>query len=468
LIHPGIAAVAAIALFGMGGGRIARESGMADDKRKAPGTAEGARRRQPPTIDLTAKDITGEVGEQATAQAPKAEQPKPEQPKTEAPKAEQPRQEQVKQEQLKPTASPERKPSLVPLLLAGAGGGVIVAAVAAALMLSGVVTPRSPGGDNNNDALTAQIAALDKRLGDLASRPPVAGNATNDSAIAARLDKIEQALAKLPAVTPADTERLGTIDGNLKALGTAIAGLNRRVDEIAANAMSAREQAGATASAVSDLRRTISDAPQPAGRADLDAIGKRLDAVEAATKTATQSNAQASSASAAVRLALAASALREAVNSGNGYAAELDAVKAAGGNGGAVGALAPFAAKGLPSDAALAKDLLALIPAIAKAAGVDKQASGSFLDKLQANAEKLVRVRPVDGPAGADAGAVIARIEAHAARNDVAGARAEVEQLPPAAKQAVAPWLKAVGARDAARSAARTLASASMRGLASQ
>jgi hypothetical protein len=166
-----------------------------------------------------------------------------------------------------------------------------------------------------------------------------------------------------------------------------------------------------------------------------------------------------------VRLALAASALREAVNSGNGYAAELDAVRAAGGNSGALAALAPFAAKGLPGDAALAKDLLALVPTMSKAAGVDKQVSGGFLEKLQANAEKLVRVRPVDGPAGADAGAVIARIEAHAARNEIAAARAEIETLPAAARETAAPWLKAVAARDAARNAARTLASSSMRGL---
>ncbi|MGE0061180.1 MAG: mitofilin family membrane protein [Xanthobacteraceae bacterium] len=441
---------------------------MADDKRKAPGTAEGARRRQPPTIDLTAKDITGEVEKQATAQAseaPKAETPQAEAPKTERSKAEPP-----KAEQPADAASPlGRKPALVSLMLAAGGGGVIVAAAMAALMLSGALMPRSSGGSGSkDDALTARLDAIDRQVIGLASRPQVSASTGNDAAIAARLDKIEQALAKLPAAAPAGAEKLGAIDGNLKALGTAIAGINRRVDEIAANAVSAREESGATAKALNDLRQTISNAPQPAGRADLDAIGKRLDAVEAVAKTATQSNAQASSASAAVRLALAASALREAVNGGNAYTAELDAVKAAGGNSGAVAALAPFATKGLPSDAALAKDLLALVPAMSKASGVDKQASGGFLEKLQANAEKLVRVRPVDGPAGADAGAVIARIEAHAARNDVSAARAEVEQLPPAAKQAAAPWLKAVTARDAAREAVRRLASTSMRGLAGQ
>lgn len=443
---------------------------MADDKRKAPGTAEGARRRQPPTIDLTAKDITGEVEKQAAAQTEKREAPKTEARQAETPKAGQPKAEPPRAEQPADAASlSERKPALAPLMLAAAGGGVVVAAVMAALMLSGVLTPRVSGeNDSNNDALTARLDAIDRQVSGLANRPRVTTNAANDAAIAARLDKIEQALAKLPAAPPADAEKLGAIDGNLKALGTAIAGINRRVDEIAANAVSAREESGATAKALNGLRQTISNAPQPAGRADLEAVGKRLDAVEAAAKAATQTNAQATSAGAAVRLALAASALRDSVNAGHGYAAELDAVKAADGDSRTVAALAPFAAKGLPGDAALAKDLLALVPAMSKAAGVDKQASGGFLEKLQANAEKLVRVRPIDGPAGADAGAVIARIEAHAARSDVAAARAEVEQLPAPAKQVAAPWMKALAARDAAREASRRLASSSMRGLAGQ
>ena len=143
-------------------------------------------------------------------------------------------------------------------------------------------------------------------------------------------------------------------------------------------------------------------------------------------------------------------------------------MKAAGGDAAALSALGPFAAKGLPSDAVLAKDLLALVPAMSKAAGIDRQTSGGFLEKLQANAEKLVRLRSVDGPQGSDAGAVIARIEAHAARNDVAGARAEVETLPPAAKQVAAPWLKSAAARDAARNAARTLATSALRRLTKQ
>lgn len=441
---------------------------MADDKRKAPGTAEGASRRQPPTIDLTAKDITDSVARQAATSSDrastKAEPPRTERPKPEQPKAEQP------STAVPPSPAPERRPAVMPMLLAGLGGGAVVAAVAAALMLSGALSPPSSGvAGNNNDALTARLDALDKKMSDIAARPQAATGGADGKAvaeIAARLGKLEQAVTKLPAGSEAD--KLAAIDGQLKALGLAVAGLNRRADEIAASALAARDEAGATTKSIGDIRKAISDAPQPAGRADLDALGKRLDMLEAAANAARQSSAQATSAGAAVRLALAASALREAVNSGGGYAAELDAVKAAGGEAASVAALAPFAAKGLPSDAALAKDLLALVALMTKAAGIDKQATGGFFDKLQANAEKLVRVRPLEETAGADAGAVIARIEARAARNDVSGARTEIENLPAAARQVADGWLKSLAARDTARAAARTLAASAMRGLARQ
>ncbi|MGE0563002.1 MAG: COG4223 family protein [Pseudolabrys sp.] len=438
---------------------------MADDKRKAPGTADAARHRQPPTIDLTAKDVTDEPPASAPADAPggaKAEASERRAPPKTEPKPE-----------AKSAGAPGRQSVAVPALLAGLGGGALVAAAAAVLWLSGALTP-SPPRIADDSALRARLDALDKKLGDLAARPqPVADNAASNRAIAdiaARLGKIEQTIERSastsPVIASADLEKLTAIDTNLKALGVAVAGLNRRVDEIAANALAAREESGTTAKSLGELRKTLEQAPSPAGRADVEALAKRLDGIEAAAKSANQSTAQATSIGAAVRLALTASALREAVGSGGAYVAELAAVKAAGGEAAAITALEPLATKGVPSDAALAKELLGLIAPIAKAAGVDKQTSGGFLEKLQANAEKLVRVRPLDEPAGADTAAIIARIEARAARNDVAGARSEVEKLPRAAKQVAGSWLKTFAARDAARAAARTLVADATRALA--
>ncbi len=63
---------------------------------------------------------------------------------------------------------------------------------------------------------------------------------------------------------------------------------------------------------------------------------------------------------------------------------------------------------------------------------------GGFLDRLQANAEKLVRIRPVDEePRGDDRGAILARIEQRAAQGNISGALAELAKLPRRCPRAV-------------------------------
>ena len=50
--------------------------------------------------------------------------------------------------------------------------------------------------------------------------------------------------------------------------------------------------------------------------------------------------------------------------------------------------------------------------------------------RLQANAEKLVRIRPIEETSGNDPLAIVARIEIRAAQADIAGALAELAKLP--------------------------------------
>ena len=59
---------------------------------------------------------------------------------------------------------------------------------------------------------------------------------------------------------------------------------------------------------------------------------------------------------------------------------------------------------------------------------------GGFLEKLEANAGRLVRIRPVEAPAGDDASAVLARVEIDAAKADIAAALADIGKLPEAAR----------------------------------
>jgi hypothetical protein len=89
-----------------------------------------------------------------------------------------------------------------------------------------------------------------------------------------------------------------------------------------------------------------------------------------------------------------------------------------------------------------------------KAAAPQPSETG-ILERLQANAEKLVRIRPVDAPAGDDPTALLARIEFKAARGDVAGVLADLPKLPSDARVKAQAWMSKVEARDRALAAIR-------------
>jgi hypothetical protein len=162
-----------------------------------------------------------------------------------------------------------------------------------------------------------------------------------------------------------------------------------------------------------------------------------------------------------LRLAVAASGLRAAVERGDPFAAELAVVKPLASDTAAVGALEPFAASGVPGAAALGQELAAIVRPMLRAAG-EVPRDGDYLDKLVANAEKLIRIKPVGEASGDDRVAILARIEQRASQGNVAGALAELGKLPAAArapKQAeLAAWIARAEARNKAIDAGRRLA----------
>ena len=115
--------------------------------------------------------------------------------------------------------------------------------------------------------------------------------------------------------------------------------------------------------------------------------------------------------------------------------------------------------------ASLAQQLRTLLPQIRKIAAPQAQATGSFLERLQANAGKLVHISPVNAPAGDDASDVLARLEVESAHNDIAAAAADIGKLPEAAQAPAKDWLARVKARAAALAAADDLAADTARAL---
>jgi hypothetical protein len=334
-------------------------------------------------------------------------------------------------------------------------GALAVAAIGAGLWFGGYVPAREPA-------------------------PVSTAPAPNEAAeIAARLKKIESALQAQkptppPQPDPALVSRMAAAEAATKSLGDSLAALNRRVDDVAAAAQNALLQAKAASTAADAAKDAAKNtakntAQSDVARGDVDALAARIVALESAQKAladdVTRRGASASADDRVARLTVAAEALRAAVERGASYQAELAAAKSLGAEESATAALAPFADAGVPSAAALAHELAALAPALQQAAE-PAPGDSTFLGRLEKNAQHLVRITPVDAPAGDDPASVVTRIGVDAAHADIAAALADIAKLPEAAKTVTAAWVQKAQARDAALAASRQLAANALAALA--
>ncbi len=395
------------------------------DKRTTPDPTEGARRRKrpAPTIDLTATEVPEANG----AEPPEAAADEPPGAPPESPAV---------HGEGHSGHDPEpglREGSMRPALpvwqifMAGLAGAAIMTAMLLGIWFSGLVPSREAG---TAIADPSSVAALNQRLA-----------------------KIELSIAKLPANDQVNSERLSAADNALKSLGIALTAINKRSDEVAANAAEARAHADASEKTLTELRNSVTDLTRNSSAglspSDVDTVQKRLAALEQVTKSAPTDRG--------ARLALSAATLRDTVVSGAPFSVELDEVKSLGASEKALAPLMPFAATGIPPAPALAQELRALIPAMQKVTGAQAP-SGGFLERLEANAGKLVRIRPLDAPAGDDASAVLARMEIETTRVDIPAALADLEHLDPAVRAPAQAWIAKAKARQTVLAAARQLA----------
>jgi hypothetical protein len=471
-------------------------------------------KRPAPTIDLTAREVAPpptdppqpDASEAASEPQPQAEAPDvssamPQQPEAPEAAATSPAQDPPRSSdplQIEPQAEPKRESASVSASTASTAqargsasaaaaprrasfnvatvvGGVIGATVVVLIMFglwrAGLLASR----DDGSAALQGRIAGLETQLHALQNRPPPAPApapaAAPDTkaldALSARVGKIEQTLAKLPPSDPAMAAQLAAADSAMKSLGITLAALNRRVNDVDGKAAQALKSADAAEKAVTALqasaKEAAANAPAPVTHADLDKLEKRVAALEQSAQAAREHIAANTGIDNAARLALSAAVLRDAVFRGAPYAVDLASVKSLGADAKTLAALAPFAAAGLPHDQALAHELSALIPAMLKASGA--QAPSGFLSRLEANADKLVHIRPLDAPPGNDPSDVLARIEIDAARVKIPAALADLAKLPDAVRAPAAAWIETVKARQAALLAARQFAADTARQL---
>jgi hypothetical protein len=405
-------------------------AGAQPDAPQDAATGPRRKKRVAPTIDLTATEMPSPPHEAA---APPQSDPPP------AP-AQEP-----------PAVARSGGPISLATLAAGVAGAATVMLVLVALWLTGLLPVRYMASTDTGVQVSVETKAID--------------------ALTQRVSKIEGTISKLPVGDAGVAERLAAADSAMKSLGIALTALNRRSDDTAATASQARERADAAVKAVTDLRVSVQDAAKNSSAgislAELDALQKRMAALEQSAKAARDDIAKASSADIAARLALSAAGLRDAVASGAPFAAELVQAKSLGADDKILAPLAPFATVGIPASSALAQELRALLPAMLKISGAQAPEAG-FLERLQANAGKLVRVRPINAPPGDDPSAVLARLELDAAKADIAAALADLGKLADATRAPAQAWIERTKARQAAFAAARQYAADTARALGSR
>ena len=286
-----------------------------------------------------------------------------------------------------------------------------------------------------------------------------------DPQLQTRLSKLEAAAGAPPQADPQLLARIAAAEAAVKTATDMAAARERRSDEIAQMAREARDRAASAAAATEAAQKANPATAE--SRAEIDTLMSRIATLEQSARAIEQTARSSETelkrrANEPVddvrsRLAIVSMGLRNAVESGVPFGTELSAAKALSADARAVTTLEPFAAGGVPTASALGRELASLMPVIWKTARTPEASQGSFLERLQANAEKIVRVRPAGDVAGDDPGNVKARIEARAENADIRGALAELAKLPPDARAPAQSWIAKAEARNAAIAAAREL-----------
>ena len=337
--------------------------------------------------------------------------------------------------------------------------GAVVAGIVV-LVLMVYLSGQFSNDESRLRTIEARIARAEQQVHELSGRPPANGvNAKALDELTARVAKLEAggSATRPPAADPALANRMAALEGALKSIEEKIGVVARRTDDIDLVARDAREKAAASAAAIAELTQSMA---RLSSVSDLDASVNRIAALErltAAIQAELAKRGVGETGDRPVRLAVTASALNTAVERGDAFAAELAAAKQLAGDISVLAPLDPFAATGLPSATALGRELVALANALAQTSGAPPR-EGGFLDRLQANAERLVRIRPLDEPPGDDPAAVLTRIEQRAAQADLAGALAELAKLPAPARAPAQAWTAKAQARLAAVAASRRFA----------
>jgi hypothetical protein len=327
---------------------------------------------------------------------------------------------------------PSRKTG-VNAIAAGVIGGVIALAGAGLLQAVGLLGAPGSGG-RALDGVNGEIASLKSEIAALKE--------SGDTGAAGKVEGLSSALEQVKADVAAlkSSAGQGGDDAALKALGDKVGQIETAVAELQKNGNAAPVDLGPLNEKIAGLDALVKSTGDAAKAED----GRIAALEQSLSQLSGKVEAQASQPK--IALAIAASALKSALDRGAPFATELDTFAAIAPDAPELAALRSYADKGVPTRATIASEVDAAASAMIEAAKPVDQNAG-FFQSLVSSAESLVKVRPVGSVEGKGAPETVARMEVAVNQGDYAKALSEYDTLPDAAKAAGADFAGKLKAR---------------------
>jgi hypothetical protein len=292
-------------------------------------------------------------------------------------------------------------------LAAGILGGLIALLGAGSLQYGGYLPALGPDRASDTSAVSAlsnEVEVLKTRLSDTAPASPV-----DLQPIETRLAALEKSAGEGTGTSGANPESVTRLEGDVTRLTTELTAL--------------REAIARTTEAVSSTESQLTER--------IAAAEQKLDEPRSDIEMAR---------------AVAASALKTAIDRGGPYLAELEAFASIAPDDVSLPGLRDHAAIGVPARSDLVRDFQATADTILDAVHQPDGDEGIF-NRLMSSAASAIRVRPVGSIEGDTPEAVVARIENKLQNGDFKGAQIEWQTLPENGQTAAAEYKRKLDMR---------------------
>jgi hypothetical protein len=367
-------------------------------------------------------------------------------------------------------APPERRGAGISAIAAGIIGGVITLVGAGALQFAGVLpspgssTAPVPGNEQDIAALKGELAALREQVdavkagsggdtsalsqsvGDLSAAVKTVSGALDQvkADVATLRDSVAKGGAGDGAAVQALNQKIAELAASVAALGQAGPGvgkdqldsINQQVDAINQKLGAVEQAAAAATDAAKAGDGRLGTLEQNfAGLGEkLSGFEQKLTGLEQNVATLTDQLSK-QEAQPKVALAIAAAALKSAIERGGPFTAEVDTFAAISPNAPELPRLREIAQTGVANRAELTAGMDDAASAMIEASEA-LPADAGFWDSLVASMESLVKVRPIGDVEGDTVPAKVARMEVAVKAGELTKALAEFDSLPDAAKAA--------------------------------